>query len=168
MSNKNVGDKKKNDQGPSEKRDGGYKNSSAVKAIKNKSGVEGIRLLDPKDAKSWTLWSDEISSYVKANHHLMGDVFKNGKYVKLYVATTYDEITNDKGEKITLDAAQRKIVDKERITNYIRDEHEMNAQKMKVMGIIYQTISAESKYMLESHEEYDASKNDPLAAYNIL
>ena len=36
------------------------------------------------------------------------------------------------------------------------------------MGIIYQTISAESKYMLESHEDYDASKNDPLAAYNIL
>ena len=112
MSNKNVGDRKKNDQGPSEKRDGGYKNSSAVKAIKNKSGVEGIRLLDPKDAKSWTLWSDEISSYVKANHHLMGDAFKNGKYEKLYVSTTYEEIVNQKAIKWYWMRHKRKLLTK--------------------------------------------------------
>ena len=80
-----------------EKREYSPKNA-IVKGIKIRSGVEGIRLLDPKDAKSWVLWSEELCSYVKANHHLMGNVFKEGAYKRLFISSKYDDIIDEDEE----------------------------------------------------------------------
>ena len=157
---------KKSDQG-SEKKDYGQKNAM-VKGIKTKSGVEGIRLLDPKDAKSWVLWSEELCSYVKANHHLMGNVFKEGAYKRLFISSKYDDIIDEEGNAIQTTAVQRRTIEKERLTFFLKDQHEMEVQKIKVMGVILQTISAESKHMLEAHEDYKNTDDDPLQAYNIL
>ena len=123
--------------------------TGTVKGIKVKSGIDGIRLLDPKDSKSWVLWSEEVSSYIKANHHLMGNVFKENSYKKLFVATNNDDIVNEAGETIEMTKSQKTMVEKERINQFLKDQHEMNVQKVKVMGVIMLTISAESKHMLE-------------------
>ena len=141
---------------------------TTVKAVKTKSGVEGIRMLDPRDAKTWPQWSDEISSYVLANYFYLGNCFSTGYYKDFYVSKEYDNIVDEDGNEIELDASDKKLIQKERITQYVKEVNEFKKEKSKAMGVILQSISTESKHMLESHPDYVEEDYDPLAAFNIL
>ena len=144
-------------------------NGKVAKGVKSKSGVEGIRLLDPKDGKSWIQWSEEISSYVKANYYHIGNAFKNGAYKVLYVSTNYDDVRDINGDAVHLEDKDKEIIQKERMQQWVKDTNEFRREKSKVMGIILQSISAESKYMLESHEAFhEDEEDDPLTAFLIL
>jgi len=121
---------------------------SSVKAVKTKSGVEGIRMLDPRDAKTWSQWSDEISSYVLANYFYLGNCFSTGGYKDFYVSKEYDNIVDEDGNEIELDASDKKLIQKERITQYVKEVNEFKKEKSKAMGLILQSISTESKHML--------------------
>lgn len=138
------------------------KQKPVVKALKTKSGVDEIPLLFPGPA-SWAMWWPCFQSYMQANFPLEGRCFKERRYRDFNVV----DLSRIPEQDQTVTAAIRNKLISELYSINLKQQIDSDNEKAKMFGILEMTISAESKDVLESHEDYN-HEMDVLNAFLIL